>query len=62
MPAVDYRLPDGLSWDEPTTLLRVVVSDDRAVGLDITIFNPTLDPDGRIASALVDSLVVGLSR
>jgi arginase len=61
MPAVDYRLPDGLSWDELTAVLRVAVASDRAVGLEITIFNPTLDADGRIAVALVDALVAGLS-
>jgi arginase len=62
MPAVDYRLPDGLSWDELTAVLRLAVAGDRAVGLEITIFNPTLDADGRIALALVDALVAGLSR
>jgi arginase len=62
MPAVDYRLPDGLSWEELTALLRMVVPDGRVVGLDVTIFNPTLDPGGQIASTLVDSLVTGLSR
>jgi arginase len=61
MPAVDYRLPDGLGWDELSVLLRLAASSDRAVGLEITIFNPTLDPDARIASRLVDALVTGLS-
>jgi arginase len=59
MPAVDYRLPDGLSWAELSGLLRAAVP--RAVGLEITIFNPTLDPDGRIARSLVEALVAGLS-
>jgi arginase len=62
MPAVDYRLPGGLAWDELTAVLRVAVASDRAAGLDVTIFNPTLDADGRIASALVGALVAGLSR
>jgi arginase len=61
MPAVDYRLPAGLNWDELTAVLRVALASDRAVGLEITIFNPTLDADGRIALALVDALVAGLS-
>jgi arginase len=61
MPAVDYRLPDGLSWAELTGVLRVAAASDRALGLDVTIFNPALDPDGRIAYALVDALVAGLS-
>jgi arginase len=62
MPAVDYRLPDGLSWQELTAVLRLAVASDRVAGLDITIFNPTLDPDGRIVYALVDALVAGLPR
>ena len=61
MPAVDYRLPDGLSWDELSDVLRAAVASPRAVGLELTIFNPTLDPDGRIARGLVDALVAGLS-
>jgi arginase len=61
MPAVDYRLPDGLSWDELTVVLRMAVMTGRAVGIEVTIFNPTLDADGHIAHALVDRLVAGLS-
>lgn len=61
MPAVDYRLPDGLSWDEVSGVLRAAVASPRAVGLGITIFNPTLDSDGRIARRLVEALVAGLS-
>jgi arginase len=56
MPAVDYRMPDGLSWDELATILRKAVVSNRAVGLDITIFNPKLDSDGSIANAFVDTL------
>jgi arginase len=61
MPAVDYRLPDGLSWDELTVVLQLAVMTGHAVGIEVTIFNPTLDPDGHIAHALVDALVAGLS-
>jgi arginase len=60
MPAVDYRLPGGLSWEELTAVLRTAVAGGRAVGLEVAIFNPTLDPDGQIARALVDALVAGL--
>ncbi|TVL88772.1 arginase family protein [Streptomyces sp. SAJ15] len=62
MPAVDYRLPDGLSWRELETVLRTALVGDRAVGLDVTIFNPRLDPDGRIAARLVDCLAHGLGH
>lgn len=52
MPAVDYRLPGGLSWDELTRALRVAIESQRAVGLELTIYNPRLDPDGTGARGL----------
>jgi arginase len=61
MPAVDYHLPDGLTWEELTAVLRTAVASEQATGLDITIFNPTLDPDGRVARSLVDTLIAGLT-
>jgi arginase len=57
MPAVDYRLPGGLSWEELTTAIRTAVASERAVGLEVTIYNPTLDPDGTGARGL--SRVIG---
>ncbi|MEV8554105.1 arginase family protein [Streptomyces glaucescens] len=62
MPAVDYRLPGGLSWAELTQVLRTALRDGRAVGLDVTIFNPRLDPDGTLAARLVRCLRAGLGR
>lgn len=53
MPAVDYRLPGGLSWKELTTVLRVAIQSRRSVGLEVTIYNPQLDPDGTGAHELV---------
>jgi arginase len=61
MPAVDYRMPDGLGWEELTTVLRAALASGRAVGLEVTIFNPELDPDGSIARGLVDALAAGLT-
>ena len=60
MPAVDYRLPGGLSWEELSAALRAVMETGKAVGLNVGIFNPTLDPDGAIARRLVECLVEGL--
>ena len=60
MPAVDYRMPGGLSWEELATILQVAIASGRAIGLNITIFNPKLDSDGSIAAAFVDALVKGL--
>lgn len=56
MPAVDYRQPDGLTWDELESVLRTALADARAVGFDVTIFNPRLDPDGTVATRLVECL------
>jgi arginase len=62
MPAVDYRLPDGLGWNEVSIVLPAAVASPRAVGLEITIFNSTLDRDGRHARELVDVLADGLAH
>jgi arginase len=62
MPAVDYRMPDGLSWEELETILGAAMRSKRALGIDITIFNPGLDQDGRIARELVNALARGLVR
>jgi len=60
LPAVDYRMPDGLSWDELEATLRIAMATDRATGLDLTIFNPRLDPDHSIARRLAKTLAAGL--
>jgi arginase len=61
MPAVDYHLPGGLSWNELSVVLQTAAASARAVGLQVTIFNPTLDENGRYASGLVDALGDGLA-
>jgi arginase len=58
MPAVDYRMPGGLSWEELVVVLRASGS-GSAVGVNVTIFNPKLDGGGSIARAFVDALVRG---
>jgi arginase len=60
MPAVDYRLAGGLSWDELSTTLRVLMATGQAVGVNVGIFNPAMDADGSIARGLVSCLVAGL--
>ena len=61
MPAVDYRLEGGLSFEELVDVLRILKVSGRTVGIDITIFNPKLDADGSIARQLVDAIAAGLS-
>jgi arginase len=57
MPAVDYRKPGGLSWQELTLVVRSAIATGRAQGMDVAIFNPRLDPGGLIAERLVAFLV-----
>ena len=61
MPAVDYRMPNGLSWGELTAVLGAAMATNRVVGIDVTIFNPKLDGNGAIAKDFVDVLVQGLT-
>jgi arginase len=61
MPAVDYRMPGGLQWDELSTILRTALASGKALGIDITIFNPKLDPDGAIARRFTEALSEGLN-
>lgn len=60
MPAVDYRMEGGLSFTELDDILKVLLKSERAVGMDVTIFNPSFDKDGSIARRLVSSIIGGL--
>jgi arginase len=61
MPAVDFRLPDGLTGDELQTVLRAALDSGRAVGLELTVYNPALDEGGRGAKLLANLLVEALT-
>jgi arginase len=60
MPAVDYRLPDGLRWEELREALQIAITSGKAVGLEVTIYNPRLDPDGAAGRGLTRMLVAAL--
>lgn len=62
MPAVDYRLPGGLSWDELVVALHEALQSPKARGMHVGIFNPELDRDGSIAKAMVDALARAFRR
>jgi arginase len=61
MPAVDAPDPGGLQFDELIELLRPLLADDRCVGMQLTIFDPDLDQDGTLATALTDTIVAALA-
>ena len=56
VPAVDYRLPGGLTWVEIEEVLSAALAHPKALGMEISIFNPRLDANRNGLSALVDML------
>jgi arginase len=56
MPAVDSPETGGMTPQELSTLLKAAVHSDRCVGMEITIYDPTLDPAGRGADLIVNML------
>jgi len=62
MPAVDYREPGGLTWNEVEHVIAAAVRTGRLVGLEVTIYNPLLDdPGSPLAARIVDLLAAGLN-
>ncbi|MBC7875210.1 MAG: arginase family protein [Ferruginibacter sp.] len=55
-PAVDYRLPGGLQFQQTEYLLRTLLLTGRITGISVTIFNPKLDPDKIISNNIAESL------
>jgi arginase len=53
MPAVSYPQPGGLAWDELETVARAALHADHLIGVDLTLYNPQLDPDGTAAEKIV---------
>jgi arginase len=62
MPAVDYRMPGGLSYEDLTTFLSASMATGRVVGINITILNPKLDHDGTITRMFAKVLWDGLAQ
>jgi arginase len=61
MSAVDSPVPGGPTLEEVVQLLTPLVSHPRALGLELTIYDPALDPDLACAARLV-SLLEALLR
>jgi arginase len=49
-------MPNGLSWEEVAALVRPLAQSPALVGADVTIYNPTMDPDGHYARRIVTLL------
>lgn len=56
MPAVDSPGSPGIDPGDLTEILGTLAADPRCAGMDMTIFDPDLDPDGQLAGFLVDFL------
>jgi arginase len=61
MPAVDHHHPGRLTWKEAVIVLRSILQIPRVAGLDVTIFNPRLDPNRALAARLAALLAVGVA-
>jgi arginase len=62
MPAVDSPDPDGLLPDELLAVLRPLLASPRCVGMNITIYDPDLDPDGTAGALLTDLVVAAFAQ
>lgn len=56
MPAVDCPEPNGLSFGTLTALLEPLLGAPSCVGLELTIYDPDLDPTGHYADRIVACL------
>jgi arginase len=56
MPAVDSPEPGGLGLEELAGLLVPLVRHPKALGMEVTIYDPSLDPDGVYGPRLVGLL------
>jgi arginase len=54
--AVDSPEPGGMTPQELTTLLRTAVDSERCTGMEVTIYDPTLDPSGAGADLIIQML------
>jgi arginase len=62
MPAVDFRLPGGLAPEELEAVLKLALDSGNAVGIEVTIYNPELDTDGRAGKRLTEVLASALAQ
>lgn len=62
IPAVDSPEPNGLMLDELVEVLTPLVRHPRALGLELTIYDPFLDPDRTSAARLTSLLERVLSH
>ncbi len=57
MPAVDSRQCGGLSYAELKEILTLLFNHDKISGMEITIFDPDLDPDKEYINAFMMNMI-----
>lgn len=62
MPCVDSRTPDGLTYSEFNEVTSLLFQSDKLTGLEITILDPELDPDGRYTKAFVNNITTTFNQ
>ena len=62
MPCVDSRTPDGLSYEEFNTLTFPLFKSEKLKGLEITILDPDLDPEGKYTPAFVENISANFKK
>ena len=60
--AVDYPQPGGLNWEQLREICKTATASPSLAGIDITIYNPDLDPSHKQATKIVDFIteIVGV--
>jgi arginase len=62
LPAKDLVHPDGLTFDEAEKALKIFSGDEHFLGIEITEFNPTKDPDCHSTDRIVELLTQVLKK
>ncbi len=62
MPAVDSLDPGGLFYDEFSKILELLLKDDRAVGLELTILDPELDSSGKYTKEFIHAFCSSFNK
>jgi arginase len=55
-PAVDYRIPGGLSFEQTEFFIRSLLQTKRISGMSVTIYNALLDANGKIGTNITESI------
>jgi arginase len=62
MPAVDSPGSPGLDFQQLGETMATLIGSGRFIGMDVTIYDPELDPAGEYVVPIVDAIATGLGR